>query len=83
MSDGAYCHYCRKSPCICEESVRERNEGMTEADLFGFKWGNVTVTRVCTHSKHGRWLKVETPKELLEIRVTPSGLIRVERMTRI
>ena len=42
---------------------------------FGFDWGAAKVERVCQH-KGEVILSVKTPRQELEIRVTPSGLIR-------
>lgn len=46
---------------------------------FGFDWGSAQVVRICDH--HGQIiLVVRTPRQELEIRVTPSGLIRTRVM---
>ncbi len=44
---------------------------------YGFKWGLATIER------HVEWkghiiLSVETPRETLQIRVTPTGYIRLD-----
>lgn len=42
----------------------------------GFQWGNAEV--VCLFENYGhRWLEIKTPRETLEIRVTPTGLLRI------
>lgn len=45
---------------------------------YGFKWGEAEVTRIHSDPKLGVIMMVDTPLERLELRVTPSGLIRVE-----
>lgn len=47
------------------------------ASRYGFEWGAVKVERFAEHKGH-RILGITTPKEVLTIRVTPTGLIRVE-----
>ena len=42
---------------------------------YGFNWGHTQVERVASHMGH-QILSVETPRERLEIRCTPTGLIR-------
>lgn len=42
---------------------------------YGFKWGQATVERICCHKGH-LILSVKTKREEIEIRITPSGLIR-------
>ena len=44
---------------------------------YGFKWGPAEVIRCASHPKWGVMLDLETTKQRLEIRVTPSGIIRV------
>lgn len=49
----------------------------------GFMWGDIEVTRLLIHPAHGdkqhAFLRIKTPKEELDIRVTPSGLIRLDQ----
>ena len=42
---------------------------------YGFSWGNASVERVASHNGH-RIIAIVTPRGRLEVRVTPSGLIR-------
>jgi hypothetical protein len=44
---------------------------------YGFKWGPCEVTRAASCRKVGVFLDIETPKRLLQLRVTPTGNIRV------
>ncbi len=53
----------------------EREEGTT---LFGFKWGPMTVTRIASDDKFGRVLEISTKHDVMQIRVTPGGKIKVE-----
>ena len=48
-----------------------------ERTRFGFNWGPVTVERATSDRKHGVWLHIRTGKNLVSIRATPSGLLRV------
>lgn len=48
-----------------------------ETDPFGFRWGPCLVHRLCSDAKAGVVLEVSTDKECVEIRVTPSGIIRL------
>jgi hypothetical protein len=49
----------------------------SEKTPYGFQWGNAVISRACEHKGH-RLLMIETPRERIMIRVTPSGLIRVD-----
>jgi hypothetical protein len=49
-----------------------------ENTQYGFMWGPATVTRVCDCGKWGCVLQVSTARQRVDIRVTPSGIIRVE-----
>lgn len=44
---------------------------------YGFAWGPVEVTRLTSDPKAGVVLGLRTAKETIQIRVTPSGLIRL------
>jgi hypothetical protein len=44
---------------------------------YGFRWGRVEVERLLEHKGH-RLMMVTTDRQQLKIRVTPSGLIRIE-----
>ncbi len=35
------------------------------------------VSRICSKKKWGEYLSIKTKKEILEIRVTPSGIIKI------
>lgn len=45
---------------------------------YGFEYGSAKVERIISHEKYGNVLRVLTPKALLEIRVTKTGLVRVK-----
>lgn len=45
---------------------------------YGFEWGAAKVSRCASHKGHVV-LTVVTPKERLDIRVTPSGLIKLDK----
>lgn len=49
---------------------------------FGFDFGPATVTRHCSHPRHGVWLSVSGKRQIVEIRVTRSGLLRVGHVER-
>ena len=44
---------------------------------YGFQWGPAHVNRNHGNDKNGVWLEVVGAKERVQIRVTPSGRIRV------
>lgn len=44
---------------------------------YGFEWGKAIVERVASTPKWGVVLDVRSSRHLVQIRVTPSGLIRV------
>jgi hypothetical protein len=44
---------------------------------YGFVFGSAVVTRICHGTKWGYVLEVSGAKQRVEIRVTPSGRIRV------
>ena len=43
----------------------------------GFKWGAAHVQRIASSPKWGVILCIQSGKQQVEIRVTPSGMIRV------
>ena len=47
---------------------------------YGFEWGACSIERVAS-GKWGVALSVKTPRQTLDIRVTPSGLIRLGKPT--
>jgi hypothetical protein len=49
------------------------------ATQFGFKWGQVTVERWASHNGH-LILGITTPCQVLQIRITPKGLIRMDEI---
>jgi hypothetical protein len=42
---------------------------------YGFNWGTTQVERVASHLGN-RVILISTPRQALEIRITPTGLIR-------
>lgn len=44
----------------------------------GFKWGPLKVTRISSGPTWGAVIEVETRTHFLQVRVTPSGRIRVD-----
>jgi hypothetical protein len=50
---------------------------MAEVTRYGFTWGPIVVERASSDQKHGVWLHIRTGKQLLTVRATPSGLLRV------
>jgi hypothetical protein len=46
-----------------------------EITEFGFRWGPVEVTRIGQY-EGSVWLQLKTQRKILEVRVTPSGLLR-------
>lgn len=57
--------------------LRERRAEMAEQDTrFGFSWGPVKVERFTEH-RGSVYLTLSTARQLVDVRVTPSGLIRI------
>lgn len=54
-----------------------RDDAPTETSL-GFAWGEALIERQIYHKGH-RLLRVSTPRGYVDIRITPSGLIRVTK----
>lgn len=46
---------------------------------YGFAWGPVAVTRLVSDPKYGVVILLKSEKQRLEVRVTPKGLIRLDR----
>lgn len=44
---------------------------------YGFKWNNFEVERVCGHKKFGSILIIKTQQNIMNIRITPGGKIKV------
>ena len=44
---------------------------------YGFEWGAAKIERAASHNGHVI-LYITTPRERIHVRVTPTGLIRVE-----
>jgi hypothetical protein len=55
------------------------SEFKSEPTQFGFKWGAVEVARICSDAKFGVILELRTRRAVIEIRATPSGLLKIER----
>lgn len=54
-----------------------------EGTEYGFRWGPATIERMASDKKWGVIFDVKTDKQTLQIRVTPSGQIRVEPVTKM
>lgn len=50
-----------------------------EVTRYGFSWGAADIVRIASHRGHVM-IEVRTPRARLMIRVTPTGLIRTERI---
>lgn len=48
-----------------------------EETTFGFEWGQVKVLRVASHEGY-KVLEIKTPRRVLLVTVTPTGLIRIK-----
>jgi hypothetical protein len=44
---------------------------------FGFRWGKIDIVRACQDPRAGKVIHIHTGKQVVAIRVTPSGVIRV------
>jgi len=44
---------------------------------YGFNWGHVKVERAA-QVRGNRVITIKTPRDVLQVRVTPTGLIRVD-----
>jgi hypothetical protein len=49
---------------------------------YGFWWGPAKVERIASDPKHGVFPNVSSKGHEVQIRVTPSGLIRVGKPTK-
>jgi len=49
---------------------------------FGFEWGPVSIERLVSDDGWGVMFSVKTPREKMDIRVTPSGLIRLGKVVK-
>jgi hypothetical protein len=48
---------------------------------YGFRWGPFEIRRDCSDPKWGVMLTIITPRQEAQIRITPSGLIRIGEPT--
>jgi len=48
---------------------------------YGFSWGPVTVERCISHKGHVV-LSLKTPRDDVEVHVTPTGLVRVKYLVK-
>jgi len=48
--------------------------------LYGFIWGPLEIERCCSDPKWGVLITLSTDKEKIEIRSTPTGLLRVGKV---
>ena len=46
---------------------------------YGFAWGAAEISRVVSHQGHVH-IEINTPRQRIMVRVTPSGLIRQEKL---
>ena len=51
--------------------------GDTKITQYGFTMGPCEVTRICSGREWGAYIEVKGKRQRIEIRVTPSGLLRV------
>jgi len=58
-------------------SHRRHRERQTQMSEYGFTWGLVEVSRLTNLGKEGKVLGVKTPRGEIQVRVTPTGLIRI------
>lgn len=52
-------------------------DGIGYVQRFGFRWNSLSVQRQLSTLRWGSLLAIVTPRKVIEIRVTPSGLIRI------
>lgn len=45
---------------------------------YGFKWGAGEISRLCDHNGHVT-MQVKTPLAAIDIRITPSGMVRIDQ----
>lgn len=50
-----------------------------EPTHYGFQWGNAEVTRIASDEKGNRWLEIRSERDVVEVRITPSGFLRVAK----
>lgn len=57
--------------------MADKKFSLTEL-VHGFQWGPATVTRCVSDPKWGVVIQVQGPREMVNVRVTPSGLVRID-----
>ena len=45
---------------------------------YGFKYGAAEVTRIHSDDKGAVWIEIKSEKNAVQVRITKTGLIRVE-----
>lgn len=81
-----YCESCATTHQVCRRcgsaldftDMEPVPSGLGERTRHGFRWGNLEVIRICNDRRAGRVLFIKTEKQRLQVRVTGSGLIRVD-----
>jgi len=49
-----------------------------EETTYGFKWGCIDIRRLCSDKSKGwKMLALDTPRHMLEIYVTKTGMIKI------
>lgn len=81
MRNGGYQMIARQWRLVGSPLPKYRINNMDEKFFqeteFGFKRGCMEVTRFICDKNYGVLLEIKTPKEKVEIRATPSGLLRI------
>lgn len=54
--------------------MADQTDGPTR---YGFRWGVLEVSRAAEHRGH-RVITLRTDRERLDVRITPTGLIRID-----
>jgi hypothetical protein len=58
--------------------VNARDDGFgLDETRYGFRWGPVDIERTASDPKWGVVLYLRTPRQCIEVRVTPTGLFRI------
>jgi hypothetical protein len=73
----------RPEDCVV---MKDKNAAYFSEDRYGFTWGALTVERLVsdeTETGHRVVLGLKTPREQVDIYVTPTGLIRVGKIRKI
>jgi len=72
--ENRMCHRCGASLDYADIELAPHSD--CTRTQYGFRWGNINISRMCNDPRAGRVLLIMSPKHHLQVRFTNSGLIR-------